>query len=304
MNVTLKHLKAFVAISETGSFADASNQIHCSQPALSVTIKNLEIEVGGRLFSRTTRSLTLTPEGRAFLPIAQRLISDWDYALGDLKNRFALNLGKLSIAAIPSFACDHLPDVLSLFKQEFPDINISVDDVITEDVVDHVNNARVEVGITFEPPHLKGLNFHPLFQDSFVALLPKSHPLGKEKTIHWHQLVSNDFITLQSPSSVRDLIDQHFERLNLNVQPAIETHQLSTIGRLVSSGLGVSIVPSLCARQMEALGAICYPLSSPNVIREIGILTKTRSPLSIASMQFIKILKSYEWQVDQPTITS
>jgi len=299
MNVTLKHLKAFVVISETGSFADASDLIHCSQPALSVTIKNLELEVGGRLFSRTTRSLTLTPEGRAFLPIAQRLISDWDSALGDLKNLFSLKLGKLSIAAIPSFACDHLPDVLNLFKEKFPDINISVDDVITEAVVDQVNNGRVEVGITFEPSDLKGLNFYPLFQDSFVALLPKGHTLAKEKEIQWEQLLLNEFITLQSPSSVRQLIDQQLLSLGLDVQPAFETHQLSTIGRLVSSGLGVSIVPSLSARQMEALGATCHPLASPNVIRQIGILTRLRAPLSKASLELIQILKTFKWKLGE-----
>jgi LysR family transcriptional regulator, carnitine catabolism transcriptional activator len=297
MNVTLKHLKAFVAISETGSFADAADLVHCSQPALSVTIKNLELEIGGRLFTRTTRSLALTPEGRAFLPIAQRLIKDWNYALGDLKDRFALNLGKLSIAAIPSFACDHLPDVLSLFKKRFPDISISVDDVITEAVVEQVHNGRVEVGITFEPSDTKGLNFHPLFQDSFLALLPQDHALNSKDEIQWDELLSNDFITLQSPSSVRHLIDQQLALLDLSVQPAFETHQLSTIARLVSTGLGVSIVPSLSARQMEALGAVCRPLSPPNVIRQIGILTRSRMPLSIASMEIIRILKNHKWRI-------
>lgn len=298
MNVTLKHLRAFVAISETGSFADASYLVHCSQPALSVAIKNLEAEVGGRLFSRTTRSLTLTPEGRAFLPIAQRLISDWNHALGNLQDQFSLKSGKLSIAAIPSFASDHLPEVLALFKQRFPDVNVSIDDVITEDVVDLVSNARVEIGITFDPGMIKGLDFFPLFEDSFVALLPKGHTLCQADKIPWDMLLENDFIALRNPSSVRALIDEQIHRLKLDVQPVFEAHQLTTIGRLVAQGLGVSIVPSLCARQMEALGAVCCPLTTPNTIRQIGILTRLRTPLSVASVQMIRILKNFMWSLN------
>lgn len=298
MNVTLKHLRAFVAISEMGSFADASYSLHCSQPALSVTIKNLEQEVGGRLFLRTTRALTLTPEGKIFLPIAQRLIADWSQALGDLKDHFSLKLGKLSIAAIPSFASDHLPEILTLFKQKFPDINVSVHDVITEDVVDLVETGRVEVGITFDPGEIKSLDFTPLFHDSFVALLPKQHPLNGMTEIPWHEFPSNEFITLQNPSSVRSLIDQQLQKENLNIQPAFEAQQLTTIGRLVASGLGISIVPSLCARQMEALGAICRPLAPPSIIRQIGVLTRLRSPLSVASMEMINILKIKKWHLN------
>ena len=297
MNVTLKHIKAFITIAETGSFADASTLLHCSQPALSVTIKNLEQEVGGKLFSRTTRSLALTPEGEAFLPVAQRLMADWGHALDDLKKYFTLQVGKLSVAAIPSFACNQLPDVLMLFRDKYPGIHVSVDDVITEDVVELVRHDRVEVGITFDPGPINGLVFTPIHEDRFLALLPAKHELSHETQIKWEDLLENDLITLQKPSSVRNLIDSQLNDLGLNNQPSFEAHQLATIGRLVASGLGVSIVPSLCARQMEGLGAVCKPLVLPHIIRKIGIVTNQRSPGSVASRELIKLLKEsqFDW---------
>jgi LysR family transcriptional regulator, carnitine catabolism transcriptional activator len=76
MTITLKQLRGFVAVAETGSFAEACERLHLSQPALSVAIRNLERATGGPLFARSTRSVTLTPEGQQFLPVAKRLLAD------------------------------------------------------------------------------------------------------------------------------------------------------------------------------------------------------------------------------------
>ena len=84
MNITIKQLQAFVAVAKSGSFAEACTLVHLSQPALSITIKNLEDAVGGKLLQRSTRSLALTPEGAEFYPVVQRLLADWDRSLEDV----------------------------------------------------------------------------------------------------------------------------------------------------------------------------------------------------------------------------
>jgi LysR family carnitine catabolism transcriptional activator len=104
MNTTVKQLRGFVAIADTGSFAEACEQLHLSQPALSVSIRKLEEETGGLLFARSTRSVALTPEGHQFLPVAKRLLEDWTQGFEDLQQLFTLQRGKLTIAAMPSYA--------------------------------------------------------------------------------------------------------------------------------------------------------------------------------------------------------
>lgn len=91
MEVTIKQLRAFVAVAQFRSFIEASERLHLSQPALSITIKNLEGVVGGNLFNRSTRLIALTPEGQHFLPIAVRLLNDWDNACLDLTEHFQTN---------------------------------------------------------------------------------------------------------------------------------------------------------------------------------------------------------------------
>lgn len=300
MNVTHKQLKAFVAVARTQSFAEACRLVHLSQPALSIAIKNLEETVGGLLLARTTRAVSLTQEGEAFYPVAKRLLADWDNALEELHNRFSLQRGKVSIAAMPSFACNLLPSILKQFQQTNTLINISVNDVVAEDVISMVRGGRVEFGICFDPGDYENLHFQSLFDDQFVAVLPNDSELTKKELIEWNDLVKQDFILLQRPSSIRLLIDQLLQHNHIELRTVHEAHQLATIGRMVATGLGVSVVPSLCIQQFEEMGVQCKALDGPTISRKVGILTRKQVPLSDAASSLkAELVKAF--QIETPT---
>lgn len=290
VNITLKQLRAFVAVARTQSFTEACVQVHLSQPALSIAIKNLEEEVGGALFSRTTRAIALTPEGEEFYPVAQKILQDCETALDDLNQRFALNRGRVVLAAMPSFASSLLPGIISQYRALYPNVSVTVNDVIAEDVVDMVRNGQVEVGITFDPGRSEDLAFTPLFDDRFVAVVHPDHPLTALSHVSWQALLKNDFIALQRPSSIRLLIEAKLRQLGMQVSPEFETHQLATIGRMVATDLGVSAVPSLCIQQMRELGAVCRELDTPVMSRPVGVVTRKRYPLSTAARSLVDII--------------
>ncbi|WP_296058344.1 LysR family transcriptional regulator [uncultured Amphritea sp.] len=290
VNITLKQLRAFVAVARTQSFTEACVQVHLSQPALSIAIKNLEEEVGGALFSRTTRAIALTPEGEEFYPVAQKILQDCETALDDLNQRFALNRGRVVLAAMPSFASSLLPGIISQYRALYPNVSVTVNDVIAEDVVDMVRNGQVEVGITFDPGRSEDLAFTPLFDDRFVAVVHPDHPLTALTHVSWQALLKNDFIALQRPSSIRLLIEAKLRQLGMLVSPEFETHQLATIGRMVATDLGVSAVPSLCIQQMRELGAVCRELDTPVMSRPVGVVTRKRYPLSTAARSLVDII--------------
>ncbi len=290
MTATIKQIRAFVAVAKTQSFADACGVVHLSQPALSLAIKKLEESVGGRLMDRTTRTLTLTPEGEAFLPVAQRLLADWDDALEELNNRFALRRGKVAVAAMPSFAGNLLPGVILRYRKQYPQINVTVHDVVAEDVVEMVRSGRVELGLAFDPGDNDELRFTPLFQDDFVAVLPAGHALLAKAQLSWKTLAAENFILLQRPSSIRLMMEEQLANQGVQLTTVFEAHQLVTIGRMVATGLGVSVMPSLCIEQMQEMGAQCRPLIAPAVSRRVGILSRHRHPLSAAALALEKIL--------------
>jgi LysR family carnitine catabolism transcriptional activator len=292
VNVTIKQIRAFIAVARTYSFAEACEILHLSQPALSIAIKNLEQTVGGKLFIRTTRSLSLTPEGKEFLPVAKRLIVDWDDAFINLKNLYSLNRGTLAIAAMPSFASSILPKYIKNFAERYNGINIKIHDVIAEDAVAMVRAGRAEIALTFEPEQTEDLIFTPLFEDNFVVALPSDHILLGQKSINWAELSGEIFIALQIPSSIRHLIELSLQAHKIHLNISYETNQLATIGKMVSSHLGISAVPDICTEVFQAYGVNTRPLMNPCISRKIGIITRSRYPLSSAAKTFVELLKS------------
>lgn len=290
MNVSIRQLQCYVAVATSGSFAEAGSLLHLSQPALSIAVRNLEEALGGKLLQRSTRAVTLTPEGAEFLPVAQRLLRDWDRSLEDVSNLFALRRGKLNIAAVPTFASSLLPDMLAAYHREYVDINITVHDVITESVVDMVRAGRAELGVTFDPGEAQDLLFAPLFRDRFVAVLPPQHALLAKRALRWKDLTQHPYIALQRPSSIRLLLDRTLGEHGITLVPAFEAHQLASIGRMVAAGLGVGVVPALSSGQMKEMGAACRAISAPAITRQVGVITRKRHPLSAAARAMLEVI--------------
>lgn len=288
--MNIKQLKVFLAVAQTKSFAEAASLIHLSQPAVSLSLKTLEDALGGALFTRTTRTIKLTPEGEALFPIAQQLLASWDDAEHELKQRFSLNIGKIALAAMPSFAASILPIGLKQYRQNHPNIKVEVHDVLADFVVDMVRTGKIEIGLSFAPKESLDLHFHKLFTDRFIAVVNQGHLLEKKDSLTWQQLLNYDFITLQKPSSVRSMIETALLEEGIELAVTFEAHQLATIGRMVSQGLGVAVVPALCEQQMQEQGAVCLPITAPIISRDIGIITHAKKPLSAAAAAMVDTL--------------
>ena len=292
MSIPINQIVVFTTVARTGSFAEAAIQLHLSQPALSVAMKNLEQSLGGKLLARTTRSVTLTPEGKAFYPVARRLLSEWEQSMQDVRNHFALGRGKLDIAAMPTYTTNFLPKILAEFHSQYPNIHITVHDVIAENVVQMVREERSELGITFAPEDAPDLHFQPLYQDRFVAILPFKHPLLEKQTLKWIDLLAYPHLSLQRPAGTRKLIDQALQEKGLLVTPAFESHQLVSIGRMVNEGLGLSVVPSTSRAQMEEMGLQCRAISAPVITHQVGIVTRPQQALSAAALAMRQLIRA------------
>lgn len=291
--ITIKQLRGFVAIAEVGSFAEACERLHVSQPALSVSIRKLEQASGGLLFARSTRSVELTPEGQQFLPVAKRLLADWGEGFEDLRQLFTLQRGKLTIAAMPSYASNCLPKVLTDYGQQFSNITLTVQDIIMEEVISAVQSGRVELGITFKPNRLDGVDFSPLFTDRFIAIIPVDHPLASKQNISVNDLFKEPLVALNRGSSARLWVDQLIAKSKCKAPQIFEAFQLTTVGAMVAAGVGVALVPALCGKQMQSLGAVCRPISGPSIERQVGIFTRRRHALSAPAQAMVRLLQQH-----------
>jgi len=289
MEVSYKQLKAFIEVATSSTFAEAANNLHVTQPALSSAIKKLEQQVGGRLFNRDTRNVGLTPEGEVLFPNALRLVRDWDNTFNDIQNLFALQKGHLTVCAMPSFAESHLPALLSTFHKQAPNINLRVIDIVMEQVINEVATGRCELGISFEPERTDGLIFESLFDDQFVLVVNGEHELAVKEICHWQDCLAHPLVMMNRGSAVRQWTETKLASYGaLNI--VAETGQLATLGKLIKHGMGISIMPSICGDHMKALGLVTIEVNNDPLIKQIGLIKNARKGLSVPAQTLWELI--------------
>ena len=295
MSVSYKNMCAFVSVAQASTFAEAAEKLCLSQPALSTSIKNMEIQLGGQLFTRSTRRVTLTPEGAIFFPIAKRLIEDWECALNDVQDLFSVQKGRLTVASMPSFAEGPLAPLLQDYHQRHPNIMLRVLDVVMERVIEAVQSGRADIGYVFEPETLQGLVFEPLLIDHFCAVMPSNHQLACRSTLSLEDLRSYSLVAMNTGSSIRLWVDNAFEQAGFQATVVAEASQLGTLGQLVKTGLGLAIVPQLSRQQMLTKSLCCVPLDNALLKKCVGMIAASATGLSSAAQKLWNIGKSRDF---------
>lgn len=286
--MTLKQLKAFLVLARTLNYANAANELCLSQSALSLSIKTLEEELGGKLFKRNTRRVEITTEGQSLIPYAKKLLANWEDMEKDVKQRFKLNRGTLNIASMPFATHAVLPEVMHDFSQLHPNISFSIHDITNEKIIEKVQEGIFEIGICFEPKANDQLIFQPLFNEDFLALLPKHHVLAKQKSVTWLELCSCPFVTLQNPSIIRHVIEEHCAALQVVLDLKVECHQISSLSHFVAYGMGVSAIPRHFQKFIDLEKNVLVEIEDNQAQLAVGIIYKKDYELSNMSSQFIE----------------
>ncbi|MGY6625013.1 LysR family transcriptional regulator [Acinetobacter johnsonii] len=286
--MTLKQLKAFLVLARTLNYANAANELCLSQSALSLSIKTLEEELGGKLFKRNTRRVEITTEGQSLIPYAKKLLANWEDMEKDVKQRFKLNRGTLNIASMPFATHAVLPAVMHDFSQLHPNISFSIHDITNEKIIEKVQEGIFEIGICFEPKANDQLIFQPIFNEDFLALLPKHHVLAKQKSVTWLELCSCPFVTLQNPSIIRHVIEEHCAALQVVLDLKVECHQISSLSHFVAYGMGVSAIPRHFQKFIDLEKNVLVEIEDNQAQLAVGIIYKKDYELSNMSSQFIE----------------
>jgi len=280
MNITLRQLQVFVAASRARSFSEAADRLGISQPSLSGTISKIETQLGLRLFDRTTRSLILTADGRDLAAVADDLVRDFEAALSGISARAAGKRGRVSVAVLPSVAATVLPEALGAFAKEYPEIDVSVHDVLQERAVAILRNGVVDFAVTTQAAAYPELHFEELGADPFYLVCKRNHPLARLKTVTWKDTVDYPFIALSATTSVRRFADTAMGQTELVIRPRYEVEQILSAVTLVSAGLGITALPSLTLAMFSHRALAMRPLVAPAIQRRLGVLTLRERTLS------------------------
>ncbi|AOA57814.1 LysR family transcriptional regulator [Acinetobacter larvae] len=291
--MTLKQIKSFLILARTLNYAHAAAELYISQSALSLTIKTLEQDLGGKLFKRNTRRVELTAEGHSLIPYARRLMANWDEMEYDIKQLFKFNRGSLSLASMPYITHAILPGVIQNFLQQYQNINFSIHDITNETVIELVKDSIFELGICFEPEVKDQLHFTSLFNEDFVALLPLTHALGRAEQVTWDELCENRFVTLKKPSVVRHLIDEFCQSRQLNLDVQVECHQITSMCNFVAIGAGVTVIPRHFQYSIDPKRTIIREIRGEKLQRAVGVIYNKNFEISKISQTFIQTMQQF-----------
>ena len=290
MNVTLKQVRAFLAVAQHGSFTRAAQVLHFSQPALTVQIRELERSIGFALFERTTRSINLTPSGRELAQGFRQVVSDFDVVLSRAMTLATKERTVLKVACIPSLAGTVLADVIAVFRKAHPDAEVSVRDLGWSAVQETVRAGEVCIGIGAAEISSSDLIATPLMNDQLHVVFTRGHPLQDLSDVTLEAVSQYPLILTSASSSVRNTIDFHFKNRGLIMLLAHDVAQFSSAIGLVRAGIGITILPTTAAELRT-----CADLASREIVnasRKIILLTSPRLPMSEACVQFVDLLSN------------
>ena len=285
VSLTLRQLRAFVALAHAHSFTAAAAQLHVTQSALSALVRELESEVGSRLFDRTTRSVDINAAGRELLPVAERVLRDLEGGVQAVRELRLNHRGSLTIAATPWLAASFLPAVCAQLRQRFPGLRLRVHDRLAADNLQSVRAGEADLAFGNFGPVGDDLLITPIGRGLVGVAMPADHGFARRRSLRLADLMSEPLILLSRDSAFRAAVDHALDQAGLVPQPAFEVAYLGTALGLVEAGLGIAPCPSHVAPALQRYGLAFVPLA-PRLDSGVAMATLKGRALSSAAQAF------------------
>lgn len=266
----IQQLRYLVAVARTKNFSRAAEQCHVSQPSLSQQIMKLEEELGERLIERARREAKLTEAGRLFLPHAERVLGELEAGRDAVNAASGVVRGRVLLGVIPTVAPYYLPRVLRAFAKAHAEIEVSITEATTKELVRAVQAGELDVALVSLPVAVRGLVEEEVFAEALWLALPKGHPLAKRDAVKMAELAEEPFMLLQDGHCLAGQALEFCAMRGFAPKVTFRSAQMETIQAFVAAGMGVSMVPEMAKR--EGAGVVYRPLHGRTPSRKIGFI--------------------------------
>ena len=284
----LRHLRAFVAIADTGSFIAAAEAVHLGQPALSQAISKLESQLGVRLLERSSRALRLTPAGEEFLVEARRVVDSVARMMDQGSDWAKARRGRLELLAVPSVAHRLLPTLVKEFSQLHPEIKVNVHDHRDAILRQRLERGEGDLAILSQLSDTAAQHDLPFLRDRMQVLCPAGHPLAVLPAVAAGELAGEQLVLLRRGAVFRSFADAALNAVTL-AKPPLEVDQPLTLVGMVEAGLGIALLPAMSCPSAALTSVAARPLSRPDVHRRLAFsLPAGRAPMPVVQ-RFVQV---------------
>jgi len=246
MNVTLRQLRVFLAVSRRGSFSRAAEQVGASQSAVSLAVQQLETELGVKLLDRTTRQVRLTAVGSTLVANASRLVGELGMMLKELRDIGEQRRGRVTLACVPSVARALMPRCVAYCMTRWPDVSFTIEDIAAREVVAKIMRGDVEFGISSGEITGSELYVERLMEDPFLLVCRRDDVFAGRRSVRWSMLAERRLVMLNNTSGSRQQILQTLDRTGLRSDVVLELAQPTSVLAMVEAGLGIAVLPLTC----------------------------------------------------------
>lgn len=284
----LRQLRHFIAVAQHLHFGRAAAALHMSQPPLSRSIQDLEARLGATLLARSRRKVALTPEGTRFLEEAQRVIAQLERAVLEVGSMAAGAGGRLRLGFVSLADFGVLPGLLKTFKASHPGVALALRELLSPDQALALSAGELDFGLLL-PPVAGDLEHLVVQRERFVVALPARHALARSRgRIAMRQLSGEAFV--MAPRDIapglHDIVALLTARAGFSPRVAQEAIQMQTVVSLVSSGLGVAVVPSSVAN-LGRRGVTYREIADAHQRLDLWLAWR-RGSLGVAGREFVQ----------------
>lgn len=243
----LRHFRYFIAVAEELNFHRAAERLNISQPPLSVTIAQLEEEVGTRLFLREKKRVFLTDAGKRFLRHAHEVMSCKEAAVMGAQLAAEGKVGRISFAFVGSSVTGYLQNAMRIFQDTYPNVEIDMVQANNQDTVARLEKGEIDFGVMRLPVDIPAnFKIYAEQKDKYCLAVPSNHALAKRKSVRIDDIAEEELILFP-----RKVAKKHYDHMisiytdhGYSPNIVLEPREQNTTAALISSGIGISIVPS------------------------------------------------------------
>ena len=285
-------LHVFLTIAGEKSFSRAAEKLLRTQPAVSLALQRLELELGEKLIDRSAKDMVLTDAGQAVLDYARRfenLRQEMENALAELRDNSA---GRLTIGANESTTL-YLLGHIERYRRLYPKIKVQVRRSLSSKIPSELIDGNLELGVISYDPGDARLISSVLYTDSLVFVVSPKHSFAKRKSVPIADLGRETFIAHNVVSPYRDVVLREFQRHKVPLNMEIEMPTVETIRRLVEDNQGVAFLPRMCVEKDLDQKTLCeVKVKELQVERKIRLVYPSRRALSHAARAFLEVVKA------------
>lgn len=296
----LRHLRYVVALAEELHFGRAAARLQMAQPPLSQQIRQLEQELGMRLFNRTQRSVSVTEAGAIFVEGARRTLEEADRTIHRARLAYHGQIGTLRVGVLGTATLSVLPDIIRAYRTRYPNVELVLDELHTATSVTALQARTIDVGFARSPVHADGLIGEVVHNEGMVVALPEGHRLCGQQIVRLQQLAEEPFILWPRGESpvMYDEVIACCQRAGFSPRVVQQASRMETMTGLVAAGMGVTLVME-SVRHLQRPGVVYRPLADPGPRFPLLVIWRQDNASAVLS-HFLRVVREHANQERRP----